>query len=309
MTYSKDYPGAVNNPIGGPKGDAVITKLSADGSSIVYSRYLGSSNNSANEGAMGVAVDSLENVYVHSIVGGDDALTTNDAFDRTFNGGQSDTYFIKLSADGRKILYATYLGGSGDEWAEHAIVLDSNGNVYMAGQTRSMDFPIVQGHQPKPGSRIDAYLIKLDAAGQPLFSTYLGGSDEESAFGPAVDGNGNVFVSGLTKSPDFEATPNAYAGTFNGVQDAFLQVYGPTGQLLYSTFLGGSESDFSRYVDVDVSGNPVIVGHTLSDDFPRTPGAHDVTYDKSRGENGFITKFVGPRLSLVGARTSSEPYK
>jgi hypothetical protein len=295
FTESSDYlasdPARVNDFLGG-HSDAFITKLSQDGSRIVYSRFLGGSDNTganATEMAPGVQVDAHGHAYLHVIVRSRDAITTPNAFQRTFKGGRSDTYFAKLSPDGKQLLYATYFGGRGDEFAEHRIALDNSGNVYAVGQTRSPDFPVINAHQPSRGGGPDAYVVKLDPTGQPVFSTYIGGSDDESALGPALDAKGNIFVAGLTGSHDFKVTRNAFDRTFNGVKDAFLQIYSATGQLLSSTFFGGRGFDFARYVAVDARDNAIVTGETDSRDFSTTPVSCART--NARATDGFIAKF------------------
>ncbi len=271
-----------------------VTKLSRDGSRIVYSRR--------DVGGVGVEVDGLGHVYLHAMANSATAFTTPDAYDRTFNG-RSDVYFLKISPDGKDILYATYLGGTGDEFAEHRIAIDASGNAYLVGHTRSKDFPVVNAQQPQPGGGVgDGYLVKLDPAGQPVFSTYVGGSGRDNLLGPAVDRDGNIFVTGWTESDDFPTTPEAHdASHGGGTFDALLLVYSPTGRLLSSTFLGGAGYDRGRYVALDHLGNPIVVGETGSRDFPTTPGAHDRIHSGDE-KDGFVTRF-----EISPGRASREP--
>jgi hypothetical protein len=104
-----------------------------------------------------------------------------------------------------------------------------------------------------------------------------------------MDSAGRVFVTGYTTSADFEVTPNAYDSTYGGGRDMFLQIYSPTGQLLYSTFAGGGADDHGRFVTVDADGNPIIVGRTLSSRFPTSSRAHDSSFAGS--EDLFCMKF------------------
>lgn len=299
-------PAKVNNYLGGP-GDAFITKISQDGSKIVYSRYLGGSDDTVHgDTALGVQVDANGHAYVNMIVRSKDALTTPNAFRRTFSGGESDSYFVKLSPDGKQVIYATYFGGSGDEYAEHRMALDSKGNTYFTGFTNSADFPVINAHQSKKRGPGNGYLVKLDATGQPVFSTYIGGSGMDNSVGPALDAEGNIFVTGNTGSKDLEITPNAYNTTYNGGKmDAYLQIYDPSGRLWYSTFLGGSDFDGARGVAVDKRGNPILVGSTSSSNFPTTANAYNQS--RSGDDDGFIVKFD---LSYVrAARKAKEQRK
>jgi hypothetical protein len=230
-------------------------------------------------------------VYAILNVWGSDAATTPDAYNRMFSGGAPDLYFVKVSADGRQLLYASYFGGSGSDFAEHALAVDGTGNAYFVGATSSPDFPVLHAADAELDGTNDAFLVKLSAAGRPVFSTYIGGSgNEESVFGPALDAKGNIYVAGLTSSEDFPTTPLAYDRTYNGGdRDAVVQAYSPTGRLLTSTFLGGRDADYARFVAADKTGNIVVVGETNSRDFPTTRGAHATTF-KSKSAV-FVTMF------------------
>lgn len=266
-------PAKVNSFLGG-ENDGMIVKVSPDGSDIIYARYLGSSGSV--ESVIGVRVDSLGVAHVHGHVGAGDMITTADAFDRTFNG-VSDGYYARISSDGRTLLYSTYIGGSGGEYAEHRIFVDNAGNAVMCGGTNSTDFPVVNGHQAASG---DIYLVKFDSAGQLAFSTYIGRAGDASVCGgPYVDQNGNIYIVGDTDNPAFETTSGAWDTSFNGVQDVFLQVYDPNGSLLYSTLLGGTDLDRGRFVTLDQAGNPILVGLTRSADYPISTAAFDKTFN------------------------------
>ncbi len=295
MACSGDYlgsdPAKVNSFLGG-YSDATLTKLAPDGSKVLWARFLGSSNDTTGEELpLGARVGAEGNVCAILNVWGSDAATTPDAYDRAFTGGESDLYFVKVSADGRQLLYASYLGGSGSDFAEHGLTVDAAGNTCFAGATSSPDFPVVNAADEELGGTTDAFLVKLNAAGRPVFSTYIGGSgNEESVFGPALDPKGNIYVAGLTSSEDFPVTPLAYDRTYNGGdRDAIVQAYSPRGRLLTSTFLGGRDTDYARFIAADKAGNVVVVGETNSRDFPTTRGAHATTFKGKAAV--FVTKF------------------
>lgn len=172
-------------------------------------------------------------------------------------------------------MYATLIGGSGSEGTEHRMAIDAQGNAYIAGFTNSSGFPTPNGHDTSYGGDEDGVLIKLDPRGRIAFSTYIGGSGLESAFGPAVDSRGNIHTAGRSKSADFETTPNALDRTLGGDTDVFYQIYSPTGALLYSTFLGGIGMDYCRFVALDAQDRPVLASETTTAAFPTTPDAHD----------------------------------
>jgi hypothetical protein len=302
-TSSTDYldEGGVRNPakkndyIGGT-GDGFVTKVSQDGSSIVYSRFIGGPNETQHgDVVVGIQVDSQGYAFIHGIVRGTEVIPPDilfNPFDNSFNGGEADSYFGVISPDGTQIEYASYFGGTGAEFAEHRIALDSHGNVYMTGYTGSSDFPNIPNiNGSQCSSADDGYLIKFEPFSQshddyqPTYSTCIGAS----AQGPAIDSNGNIYVAGRTGSLVFPVTANAYDKTLGGNQDATLQIFSPTGQLSYSTYLGGNNVDGARYVAIDMSGDAVVVGQTTSADFPITPQAYDATHGGNI--DVFVSKF------------------
>src|SRR6266849_713130 len=164
--------------------------------------------------------------------------------------------------------YSTYLGGSGDD-VGNAIAVDSSGNAYVTGFTGSTNFPTKSPTQSASGGGFDAFVAKLDPTGSTLFySTFLGGSADDAGNAIAVDGSGNAYVTGVTRSTNFP-TKNALQSAVGGASDAFVAKLDPTGStLVYSTFLGGSAADGGNAIAVDSSGNAYATGNTLSTNFP-----------------------------------------
>ena len=191
------------------------------------------------------------------------------------------------------VVYSTYLGGSSGD-AGYGIAVDGAGNAYITGLTYSTDFPIVDARYPNYGGAAvngHAFVTKFDLQGQgPVYSTYLGGSSNELGIGIALDGVGNVYVTGCTTSADFP-TVNArypiYGG--GGDWDAFVTKFDPRGQgPVYSTYLGGSSRDMVAGIAVDGAGNAYVTGSTDSADFPTV----NARYPKYVGNtDAFVTKF------------------
>jgi hypothetical protein len=235
-------------------------------------------------------LDARGHIYVNDWVNNTKMHVSRNAAFPTYRGGRNDGAFHIFSNDMRTCLYSTFLGGSGDEIAEHRIAVHRDGTSRLVGYTNSKDFPTAgEAHQRNAGGGGDGYLAKFASDGQPIFITYIGGSGDELLNGPAMDTAGRVFVTGFTTSVDFEVTPNAHDSTYGGGRDMFLQIYSPLGQLVYSTFAGGEADDQGRFVTADARGNPIVVGRTLSSRFPTTPGAYDKSFAGS--EDLFCMKF------------------
>src|SRR5438445_3692390 len=190
--------GAFDTTFGGTV-DAFVTKLNATGSALAYSTYLGGSGVDVGNG---IAVDTLGNAYVTGFTGSTDFPTTTGAFDTTL-GGTADAFVTKLDATGAALGYSTYLGGSSFDEG-FGIALDTLGNAYVTGDTRSADFPTTTGaFDTTLGGTSDAFVTKLNATGAALaYSTYLGGSSGDEGRGIAVDTLGNAYVTGFTRSAD-----------------------------------------------------------------------------------------------------------
>ena len=280
--------------------DVFVTKLNATGSALIYSTYLGGSND---DWASGIAVDAAGNAYV---AGGiecaqtsstpttrcaDNFPTTPGAFDTTFTvTGASSGFVAKLNPTGSALVYSTYMGAG-----VNAIALDTDGNTYLASFFVQ---PTPGAFQTTPGDSgfADAGVTKLNAAGSALvYSTFLGGSGVDGGSGIAVDAAGNAYVTGNTASPDFPTTPGAFQPTFGGPPspqpnygDAFLTKINPTGSaLIYSTYLGGDSEDRGLGVAVDSAGNAYVTGNTFSKNFPTTAGAFQST--SGGGWDGYVT--------------------
>jgi uncharacterized protein (TIGR03437 family) len=258
---------------------------------LVYSTYLGGSGN---ESAFDVAADAAGNVYVTG-------WTTSANFPlaapyRRLPGGQ-DVFVTKINAAGNALVFSTYLGGSGSE-AAYAIAVDGSGDVYLTGYTTSTDFPVLRAFQSTAKSR-DAFVTKLNASGSALvYSTYLGGSGSEGAYGIAVDDEGSAYLGGYTESSDFP-TQNPIQASLQGTQDAFITNLAPSGSsLVYSTYLGGAAGEAVTAIAVDTARNAYVTGETGSLTFPlvnplqsRRGGTNDIS--------AFVSKLNPAGTALV----------
>jgi len=266
-TLSTNFPtteGAFQRSSGG-SFDAFVTKLGPEGSALVYSTYLGGSQNDL---AQGIALDAASNAYVSGQSGSTNFPISELAFQRSL-GGPLDAFVTKLNATGSALIYSTYLGGTGQDLADR-IAVDSAGNAFVTGSTSSTNFPTLNPFQAAfRGGYWDAFVTGLDSTGSNLvWSSYLGGSGDEFGTGVAIDGTGNVYVTGVTRSLDFpvvNALQPAYGG---GDGDAYVAKIDSSGALLSSTFWGGSGNDVAAGIAVDAVGNIYIAGQTDSRNFP-----------------------------------------
>jgi hypothetical protein len=255
--------------------DAFVTKLTASGSALVYSTYLGGSQNDDGDG---IAVDGSEAAYV---VGQTESANfpTRIAAQPTPGDAKSlgDAFAAKLSPDGQTLAYSTYLGGSAADGAA-SVAVDGSGVAYLGGYTRSLDFHTANslpgqaaGHggmcgSPTPSPCYDGFVVKLDAGGAIAFSTILGGSAGDGVDSLGLADTGNLWIAGDSTSTDFPLM-RAYQSVNKGNDDATLTEISPSDTLLYSTFLGGTGEDYPAGVSAR-GGLVAMAGVTDSSDFP-----------------------------------------
>jgi hypothetical protein len=265
-TNSSDFPttaGAFQTSLAGI-WDAFVTKLNPSGSALAYSTYLGGGSSDFGDS---IAVDSSGHAYVTGYATSSNFPTTAGAF-QTSLAGIWDTFVTKLDPSGSALVYSTYLGGSNYD-TPYGIAVDSSGDAYVTGNTNSSDFPTTAGaFQTSLAGIYSAFVTKLDPSGSALvYSTYLGGSNYDIGGGVAVDGSGNAYVTGGTGSTDFP-TASPLQGALRGTVNAFVTELNPTGSApVYSTYLGGSGSDYGVRIAIDSGRNAYVAGSTTSPDF------------------------------------------
>jgi hypothetical protein len=291
-TSSGDYPttaGVHRTERNGPR-DAAITMLKSDGSGLLWSTLLGGS---AQDYMVGGRVDESGNVYFAGHTTSPDLPVTPGAAQPTLGGGH-DAYLVKLSGNGTRLDYVTYIGGSQNEFPEHRPYLAPDGSVLLPGVSASADFPTTAGaFQTRLKGKNDAFLTKLSADGKRfVFSTLLGGSGTEFCLLPTPDEAGRIFIVGQTESKDLPVTAAALQESYGGGNsDGWLAVVSPDGsELLYCTYLGGSGDDMVRGIALGPAGEVYLVGHTMSDDFPVTEGAAQ-TEHRGKGD-AYVVKLV-----------------
>ena len=255
--------GVFQTALGGAS-DAFVTELNSTGTGLVYSSYLGGSGDDAGQG---IAIDSSNNAYVTGSTQSANFPTITPV--QALNAGSSDAFIAKVDFTGATLLYSTYLGGTKADVGQ-SIKVDSSGNAYVAGYTFSSDFPLQNPVQGSNAGTVNAFVTVLNSAGSAFtFSTYLGGSGDDRAFGLALDTSGNIYIVGGSQSLDFPTTVGVIQGTNKGQSDAFVAKLNPAGPtLVYSTLLGGAGVEQGNGIAVDSSGDAFVTGFTNSSNFP-----------------------------------------
>ena len=297
-------PGAYDTSYNGIH-DAFVSKLSPNGSVLLYSTLLGGSDSDV---ATAIEVDTSGNAYVAGDTISANFPTTPTAYDTTYNGGgQFDGWVAKLSPTGNALAYSTFLGGANGATIPSGIDVDIIGGAYVSGSTSSASFPTTASAYDTShnGGGYDAFATRLSSFGDAItHSTFIGGSGSDGSSGIDVDAVGNPYLSGNTDSADFPTTAGAYDTSYNGGgADAFVTKLSSSGSTLpYSTFLGGDTVDSAYSVAVDSSGSASVVGETLSSNFPTTPGAI------ATSRNGFDRDAFVTKLSTSGAALDYSTY-
>lgn len=297
-TLSPDFP-ATGSPVPATHYSVCVTRLAANGQSLLWSVFLGGS-----EDQIGYVldVDPNGNAVLSGTTGSNDFPTTAGCYDATFNGsnpGELDLFVTKLSPSGA-ILYSTYLGGTDSETSS-GLVLGSTGQVYVSGDA-GLNYPTTVGcydATPNGGSDVVFSILSLAGLGPAdlVYSTYLGGGDSEESHGLALDVVGNAWIGGATRSANFPAVGGP---PFNGSFDAFLAQIVPAGSgpadLNYCEKFGGSGQDYGGAVAWDFIA-VAFSGITTSTNFPVTSGAFQTTYGGGSAD-GFVMCLL-PSSSFV----------
>ncbi|MFY9822556.1 MAG: SBBP repeat-containing protein [Thermoanaerobaculia bacterium] len=310
-TRSTTFPGvnagSLQPTYGGGDSDVFVTKINPTGTAIVYSTFLGGSDA---EWGVSIAVDGAGNAYVTGFTNSITFPGVNGSSIQPTNAGgttSADAFVTKINPGGTAIVYSTFLGGSGTE-AAYAIAVDGAGNAYVTGETHSATFPGVNGSsiQPANGGGSDAFVTKINPAGTAIvYSTFLGGSLDDSGRAIAVDSAGSAYVTGQATSPTFPGVngnslqPANGGGNWPG--DAFVTKLNPAGTaIVYSTFLGGSgiDGDGGFGIAVDSAGNAYLTGETASTTFPGVNATSIQPANAGGGADAFVTK-INPTGSAI----------
>lgn len=284
-TASFDFP-TVSPLQSAPSGilDAFVAKLTPEGSALAYSTFVGGqSYDIAND----IAVSDDGFASITGETGSVDFPMVNAA--QPTNQGQNDAFIATVVPDGTALVYSSYLGGPGSDAGWGLAVAN---RIYYVVGTTSGDFPVTDG-QPF-GGLTDAFVAIVSFEGEVGYSRYFGGADADQGSGIAVDPAGNLYVAGVTRSPDFPVRQTLQS--YNGSDDAFIAKLNSAQELIYSTYLGGQGVEVGPdtipfrgpSIAIDSEGHAYVTGGTTSPDFPST-GA--VFQPALRGPvNAFVAK-------------------
>ncbi len=247
--------------------DAFVTKIAAGGSALVFSTYFGGSNI---ETGASIAIDNNQNVYITGSTVSLDFPLVNayQTVCSACSAGGANAFVAGFNSTGQALIYSTYLGGSVHDTGT-AITMDGSADAYVAGITSSSDFPLANSYQSALLGSQNTFVCELNSTGnQLLFSTYLGGSLQDAANAITLDFAGNIYVAGTTSSPNFPVL-NAYQQLLTGASNAFVTEFSPGGApLVYSTYLGGINTDTATAIAVNSLGEAFVAGKTNSATFP-----------------------------------------
>lgn len=266
---------------------------------IAYATFLGGSSF---ESGIGIAVDDGGHAYLAGKTLSSDFTTTSGAYDRQYDLNH-DVTVVKLNPTGSELIYATFLGGNGDDRG-HSLAVDAEGGAYVTGRTTSSNFPTTPGALDRFwNGKFDAFVARLSPDGSALvYSTFLGGSRDDRGLAIAVDGADAAYIAGKTQSVNFPVSSAAFARNRAGAADAFVTKLNATGSgLAYSTYLGGTRNDRANGIAIDAAGRVHVAGDTQSTDFPSTSAAHDKSF------NGGLDAFAAV-LDAAGAQLVASTY-
>ena len=272
-TSSDDFPvkSALQENYGGGSHDAFISKLSSDGSTLIFSTYIGGEDQDKGHD---LTLDDQNNIYLTG-------ETSSDKFPlekaiQAQRGGHADAYLMKLTSDGSTVEFATYLGGR-DYDSGQGIAVDSRGHATIVGTTFSeKDFPLHNALQTQHAGSSDAFITQLTATGTTLnYSTYLGGTTEDQGLDIAIDSQNNTVITGVTgnwegliQADDFPVK-DALQTERGGLSDGFISKLAPDGdELVFSSYLGGDKNDRLDSIAIDSSSNIYVLGTSQSTDMP-----------------------------------------
>ena len=253
--------------------DITVVKINASGNALEYATMFGGLDS---EDSWAITLDSSGHAYVVGRTWSINFPTTEHAYDQNYKGNR-DGFVAELTVSGDAFVYSTFLGGNNYD-ALYDICIDDDGNAYVVGDSFSSDYPTTNDAYDRTyHGGYDIIISKLNPTGTALvYSTYIGGNDNDAAYFMSLDSERNVYFSGASYSLDYPTTANAFDTTHNGYVDVICGKLDVSGSnLLYSSFVGGTGGDWGSAISVCSSGIMTITGSTDSKNFPTTADGFD----------------------------------
>ncbi len=292
-TNNTDFPttsGAFDRSYNGGYYDLILLKLKRDGSSLLYSTYIGGSQYEYGYSIVPMKVTGSGEAIMGTYTNSTDFPTTPDAYDRTYNGpvGGTDIAVFKINTDGSDLVFSTFIGGQGYDYAS-SLTTDEQENILILGQSSSTDYPVTAGvvdTTHNGGNDAIVTILKEDGS-EIMASTFIGGIMNENIRNFYIDIDGGLILTGQTASNNFPVTTGAYSETFGGNYDVFVcKLKSDLTSLVFSTYIGGIGADYPTGMTEGVENDLMIYGQTQSANFPTSPGAFD------RFKNYTYPKFI-----------------
>jgi gliding motility-associated-like protein len=231
--------------------------------------------------------DSLGNVYLTGHSGSSQNIATSGTHNPLFIDA-ADAFLIKFDSEGKRV-WGTYYGGWYND-IPTCCIADKDGNIIVSGYTSSKSMIATEGvHQPEISGLMDGFIAKFNSSGQLLWGTYYGGSEYDFIFNCSTDLSGNIYIAGITNSPNYIAGEGSYQETGGNENDNFLAIFDPLGQRKWSTYYGGEGDEYGGFCAAGKKGNIILVGTTRSFENIATSDAHQ--NDFGGYYDGYIVKF------------------
>ena len=313
QTASDDYPITSKEMLQPERkgfDDVFITKLNDTGTGLIFSTFLGGDSQGfivGTEAGKAIAIDRVGAIYVAGYTTLRDFPITPNAAQST-HLGDADVFVSKVSSDGKALLYSTYLGGEGQDIVNGMFIEPTGTNIYVVGGTTSARFPVtsntlqnfIVGGQPFPR---DGFITKINANGQLVFSTFLGGNGDDQLNAVTADEAGNMYAIGTTSSTNMPTSvssiqANPSRGQVGEPYDAFIVAVNPIGnQYLWTSYMGGPRNEEGNGIARDAAGNIYLAGYTQSSGFPVT--ANSLRNPSAFGNTAFIARIGEQRGSAA----------
>ncbi len=296
FTESSNFPvvNAYDNTFNGGWRDAVVAKLSADGTFLYFSTYLGGTSY---DYAYDVAVAQDRSVWVYGNTYSSNFPIVNQLYNYS---GWYDLFLTHIDSSGQNLLFSTFIGGSAHDYATALYLDEVNGYVLLVGNTSSSNFPTVGSvYQPSNNGSYDGFVVIVDTGGNSVFrSTYIGGSSYDVVRDIVVTPNAEILIVGRTSSSNYDVTTGVYDNGYNGGDDGFItKLTYNLSSLVASTYLGTNSGDGMEACYEDSNGVVTVVGWTYSSAFPVTVGAYDQSYNGSR--DVIVARFTNDLSTLL----------